>query len=212
MILKRVSINGYKSFRRKVDLPIGERTAVLIGPNDHGKTNALRALEKMNPEKHFTTEEANDLLASPDAAYISFTVGLTDLEIRTVVEQYLSLLKQATPPPTTEGEAELSSNIVATTWPRKLEREKELELLTAPNKSLQPRLEDVSDELRPGTANIILSMLPKVFLFWRGNIAATTRCGGSEWLRTKRSYARRIPSCRNLGKTAGALVEQFTKK
>jgi predicted ATP-dependent endonuclease of OLD family len=47
MILKTVDINGYKSFRKRVELHIPSKTAVLIGPNNHGKTNALRAIEKL---------------------------------------------------------------------------------------------------------------------------------------------------------------------
>ena len=79
MILKSVVISGYKSFRNKVELPIPSRTGILIGPNDHGKTNALLAVEKLNPEKAFLSEEVNDRLPSPESAYISFTLALTCL-------------------------------------------------------------------------------------------------------------------------------------
>jgi predicted ATP-dependent endonuclease of OLD family len=62
VILKSIVINGYKSFRKKIELPLSQRTSVLIGPNDHGKTNALLAVEKLNPEKPFLKDEVNDRL------------------------------------------------------------------------------------------------------------------------------------------------------
>jgi hypothetical protein len=155
MILKSVVINGYKSFRKKVELPVGSRTAVLIGPNDHGKTNALLAIEKLDPEKRFTTEEANDLLPSSETAYISFTFALNDSEIRGIREAYLDILKQYETPPQPE---EVS-------WLAKLELEPELEFFIAPERALLPKVDDVPEKFRAGVSTILLSALPRVFLF-----------------------------------------------
>ena len=60
MILHAARISGFKSFRKPVDVFFSERTTVLIGPNDHGKTNVLLAIEKLSPDKEFPKEEVND--------------------------------------------------------------------------------------------------------------------------------------------------------
>ena len=56
MRLSRVEIEGYRSIKEKISLFCDSRITVLLGPNDHGKTNLLEALLHLNPEHSFDQE------------------------------------------------------------------------------------------------------------------------------------------------------------
>jgi len=49
MLVSSVLINAYKSIR-KLTLPLDDKITVLIGPNESGKTNILKAIEGFKPE------------------------------------------------------------------------------------------------------------------------------------------------------------------
>ena len=53
MRLTRVEIEGYRSIGTKVDIHVQNDVTVLLGPNDHGKTNILNALTHLNPDARF---------------------------------------------------------------------------------------------------------------------------------------------------------------
>lgn len=59
MRLVRVEIEGYRSIAEKVDFHIDRDVTVLLGANDHGKTNILSALLHLNPDHPFNA--ATDL-------------------------------------------------------------------------------------------------------------------------------------------------------
>ena len=56
MRLTRVEIEGYRSIGRKVDIRVERDVTILIGANDHGKTNILSAIEHLNPDKQFAPD------------------------------------------------------------------------------------------------------------------------------------------------------------
>ena len=53
MKLVRVSVEGYRSIRERLDLYVDPRVTVVMGPNDHGKTNLLAALRHLNQDHPF---------------------------------------------------------------------------------------------------------------------------------------------------------------
>src|SRR5437773_6998582 len=57
MKLKRVTITGYRSIRKRFDLDLDDRITVILGANDHGKTNLLNALLHLNPDHPFSRED-----------------------------------------------------------------------------------------------------------------------------------------------------------
>lgn len=59
MILKKIIINGFRSIKAQVDLLVEEKVTVLIGANDHGKSNILQALTFLNDEKTFVEDDKN---------------------------------------------------------------------------------------------------------------------------------------------------------
>ena len=56
MRLTRVEIEGYRSIGRKIDIRVERDVTILIGANDHGKTNILSAIEHLNPDKQFAPD------------------------------------------------------------------------------------------------------------------------------------------------------------
>lgn len=52
-------IKGYRSIRDEIELHLDGRITVLLGANDHGKTNILAALQHLNPDAPFV--EPDDL-------------------------------------------------------------------------------------------------------------------------------------------------------
>jgi len=57
MKLKIVDIEGFRSIRKKVTLNIEPNVTVVLGPNDHGKSNVLAALLFLNEDARFEPED-----------------------------------------------------------------------------------------------------------------------------------------------------------
>ncbi|MDP3947716.1 MAG: AAA family ATPase, partial [bacterium] len=59
MKLKKLLINEYRSIKREEGLLIDDRVTILIGANDHGKSNILSAIQCLNDDKQITIEDKN---------------------------------------------------------------------------------------------------------------------------------------------------------
>ena len=68
MLLTRVEIENYRSIGKKVDIHVEREVTVLLGANDHGKTNILSAIDHLNPDKPFApdTDLNWDRVRQPD--------------------------------------------------------------------------------------------------------------------------------------------------
>ena len=91
MRLTRVEIEGYRSIRARVDLRVERDVTVLLGPNDHGKTNILSAFEHLNKDRPFDSDrDLNwDLTEQHDAfPSLTFHFRLDDTH-RDVLLQWL---------------------------------------------------------------------------------------------------------------------------
>lgn len=177
MLLKTVNISGFKSFRKTAKLPISGRTTVLVGPNDHGKTNALQAIDRLNASKPFQPTEVNDRLQGQDAAYISYVFGLDAPEVQALREAAQGSLQTVKLPESPSSPAQVVQAIVEgmgntpdyivhlRPWLDKLDSTPEVELIRQPEKSVQVKLDDLPESLRPIVASAVMSKLPNVFLF-----------------------------------------------
>jgi predicted ATP-dependent endonuclease of OLD family len=56
MRLRKVSIIGYRSIRERLDLDVDARVTVVLGANDHGKTNLLHAITHLNDDAPFVLD------------------------------------------------------------------------------------------------------------------------------------------------------------
>ncbi len=59
MKLTKLVITGFRSIKQKEPLRIDEKVTILIGANDHGKTNLLEALTCLNDDRPIRDEEKN---------------------------------------------------------------------------------------------------------------------------------------------------------
>lgn len=59
MKLSKVVISGFRSITQAQTLLVDERTTVLIGANDHGKTNVLEAIRCLNDDSPIQEEDKN---------------------------------------------------------------------------------------------------------------------------------------------------------
>jgi len=75
MILKRVVVQNFLSFRDRLAIDLDRSITILLGSNDHGKSNLLAALVHLNDEVPITQDECNwDDLGGPA---LSFELELT---------------------------------------------------------------------------------------------------------------------------------------
>ena len=80
MRLAIVEIVGYRSFSERTVVHFDPNVTIIIGANDHGKTNLLEALTHLNKEVKFSPEkDLNwDHMAEPEEyPYLNFTFSLT---------------------------------------------------------------------------------------------------------------------------------------
>ena len=97
MRLRKLFVKGYRSIQSEATSVTDDRVTILIGANDHGKSNLLSAILCLNEDQKITADDRNwDL--EEDAP----------VEIRwyfTVTEKTLERLKQLSPPPQLEKPA-----------------------------------------------------------------------------------------------------------
>ena len=86
MLLQHVTIEGYRSVRKAEKLFVEKNVTVVLGPNDHGKTNLISALQHLNPDRPFSSEDVNwdsDAVALPR---IEANFALTPEEKKNILE------------------------------------------------------------------------------------------------------------------------------
>lgn len=80
MVLKRLKIQDYLSIRGTVSLDIDPRVSILLGANDHGKSNILRALCCLNREQAISEEDRNWDAESPPMITFEFDLKSAEQE------------------------------------------------------------------------------------------------------------------------------------
>lgn len=103
MKLERVVIRGFRSVRDRAELVIDGGVTVLIGANDHGKSNLLSAILALNLDYPLAEEERNWDSEDPENPYIEWHFRLSAEE----VEKFSSL---GQPNPSTDGENSLAQS------------------------------------------------------------------------------------------------------
>jgi recombinational DNA repair ATPase RecF len=78
MLLTRVEITDFLSIKGKLPIDFDKKVSILLGANDHGKSNILAAIEHLNEGKPITQDEENwDAKGVPT---ISFQFSLDETE------------------------------------------------------------------------------------------------------------------------------------
>ena len=88
MILSLVEITDFRSIKGTIKVDCDRKVTILLGSNDHGKTNILKAGEHLNDDVSITEVEANwDADGSPAISF-SFALTVTEKkEWRAIIEE-----------------------------------------------------------------------------------------------------------------------------
>jgi predicted ATPase len=78
MILKKVSIANYLSITKQVEIDLDKRATILLGANDHGKSNILKAILCLNEDTPIGAQDAN--WDSQDGTMLRFDFELSKNE------------------------------------------------------------------------------------------------------------------------------------
>lgn len=78
MLLRSIEITDFLSVKGSTTLVLDKAVTVLLGSNDHGKSNLLKAIEHLNSDRPIKQDEVNWDAAG--TASLDFTLRLTDAE------------------------------------------------------------------------------------------------------------------------------------
>ena len=59
MKLQKIRIEGYRSILKPLEIFLDSRVTVVLGANDHGKTNLLAAIRHLNTDLKFVSYDFN---------------------------------------------------------------------------------------------------------------------------------------------------------
>ncbi|OGS22035.1 MAG: hypothetical protein A2252_02415 [Elusimicrobia bacterium RIFOXYA2_FULL_39_19] len=85
MRLKNLAITGFRSIKDEVVLILDERVSILIGANDHGKSNILAAIQCLNDEFQIKPEDKNWDLDKDSVVKIKWHFSYTD-DVKTILK------------------------------------------------------------------------------------------------------------------------------
>src|SRR5436309_3811714 len=88
MILSLVEMTDFRSIKGTIKLDCDRKVTILLGSNDHGKTNILKAVEHLNDDVPIAEEEANwDADGSPAISFSFALTGTEKKEWRAIIEE-----------------------------------------------------------------------------------------------------------------------------
>jgi predicted ATP-dependent endonuclease of OLD family len=110
MNLQSISIISFRSIKSKVEFHLDPRVTVVIGANDHGKSNLLASALLLNHDASTTLDDINwDAQHNGNACEISYKFELDTIEIETVKDLMARFRKAALRMEIIEYSEELSS-------------------------------------------------------------------------------------------------------
>jgi predicted ATP-dependent endonuclease of OLD family len=189
MILSLVEIANFRSINGTIKLDCDRKVTILLGSNDHGKTNILKAVEHLNDDVSIVEEEANWDADGPPSISFSFALTASEKkEWRTIIEELVkrrsSLLQRKV-----ELEAALNARDSVETPPKENDaagKATPTASTTAAKKSSTPDDDDSDDEAREDEAlepellvpESILDPSLTVIVFTRKGVGGPLEFGG----------------------------------
>jgi len=97
MRLGSVEIVGYRSVKEALTLRIDPAVTVILGANDHGKTNVLDAVAHLNPDQVFAQDDLNwDMVDNGDRyPKVTYTFDLSPYDMRTLAQRWDAMAGKA---------------------------------------------------------------------------------------------------------------------
>lgn len=113
MKLKKLKIKGFRSVKKEEPLRVDEKITILIGANDHGKSNLLDAILRLNEDTPFVADDKNWDLPSSEKMAISWHFKADDAVMQKLSELTAKplALEGTELAPVPEGQAPLAKPI-----------------------------------------------------------------------------------------------------
>jgi predicted ATP-dependent endonuclease of OLD family len=156
MLLSAATISGFKSFGKPIEILFSDRTSVLIGPNDHGKTNVLLAVERLAPHKQFAREDINDR-THEDAAHITYQLSLSDAELTVIDCAIRRLLEHELTESNEEtiGELKVLTESPIQRWTKDIQAARKIEFVRHVGRSLELCAPALAEDVKVALFNVI---------------------------------------------------------
>ena len=108
MLLTQLEITDFLSINGTLPIDLDKKETILLGSNDHGKSNILRAIEHLNDDVLITEDEVNwDATGVPAIAFVFSLTPTERAEWKSIVEGHL---KQMADEVAERDKAESASN------------------------------------------------------------------------------------------------------
>lgn len=78
MRLRKLVMTGYRSVKQQESLVTDDRITILIGANDHGKSNLLAAIQCLNDDRSITADDKNWDSTDSSTVEIKWHFSVTD--------------------------------------------------------------------------------------------------------------------------------------
>lgn len=175
MKLKKVVLKGYRSIKQEETLRIDDRVTILIGANDHGKSNLLAAIKCLNDDAAITPDDRNWDSPENSVVEIRWHFDVNDEILRRLNElgpKSITEKIEPPPPPPPQPDGSPSPQPTPPPMPRPPRREKSLpvgggrEIVFAKDSSPN-KIKIVALPVEVGVSNEqeILNLRPRVELF-----------------------------------------------
>jgi len=156
MKLVRVRITSFRSVKEPVTLNVDPKITVLIGANDHGKTNLLEAIRALNKDRGLKADDENWDLIGQDKLRVDFDFVLDESEI--------SQLREILNPPDAEKKNTEKAGEEDQALPPMIEPPR-LVTFSVQGPGDTVGVLDKEDAIPDAAANLLLKFLPRVEIF-----------------------------------------------
>lgn len=155
MILQRATITGFRSIRDRQVLFFDSAVTVLIGANDHGKSNLLAGIRCLNDDTPFTEDDRHWDLKGKDLPAIEWEFKLSDEERKKIADT-----RPVPPPPPQPSESDEEPKA-----PAPIPEVPECVTLIREAAGSKVALIDEDDVFTDEQVAVVLKMRPRVELF-----------------------------------------------
>lgn len=111
MKLETIVLTGFRSVKGTEKIHIDDKIAILIGANDHGKSNILEAIRALNDDRHFTDDDRNWDLPPDKEVRVEWHFKLNEEETLTTLIDLLKQEEQVEESPEEESEEDKETHL-----------------------------------------------------------------------------------------------------
>ena len=163
MKLRQIRIEGFRSVKENINLIVDPKVTILIGANDHGKTNLLEAIRALNADRPFVTDDENWDSVGQGKPVVKYEFQLDPDEKEWIRSKIAELEAQAAKAVATEAADETVSKVNPAT-------SNEATSSTAGRTSVETAEAPAEDLQQQGSRPQISSQIPETITFIRSGV------------------------------------------